>query len=204
MTPGGGAPVVPSAPGFSIAVPGDWIVIDADAAARPGALEQLVDARVGDGELDTAAREEALEVVSRLAAGYGDARLRYAAILVATDDGGPVVASVAVTAAIVGEPAGEPRPGGPEVPEAPANVGELERHRRTVVLPAGPAVRIERLMSYKLTPTLDQEVYAVQYVLPVNETGSTLTLTGLSPAVRRRDDLDRLFREIADTIDLDS
>lgn len=59
------------------------------------------------------------------------------------------------------------------------------------------------MVDYELGPSLGQEVYSVQYVVPVDADGKSIVLPGMSPNVRRKDDLDRMFAEIAETLEID-
>ena len=140
--------------------------------------------------------------------------MRFAAALVTEDAGGPIVASVTASFHVLA-PLDDPDT---EIDEldlterldgdvangsGAGDEGAVETftaQRSRVTLPAGPAVRIERVMQYGGGDSYAQDVYSVQYVLPLDEHGLSLTITGTSPAIRRKDDLDRIFAEIAETM----
>ena len=205
------------APGFSIAVPGDWIVVNLELAADPGLVGGLIDAQIANGALKAESRQEAVRIVTRIIDQAANSGVRFAAALVAEDDEGPLVASVTLSVARLLLPdlaeVGTAdlddlevtlnRPLAVEADDAADTIGVGTATNTQMVLPVAPAVRVERVMSYRLTETLSQDVYSVQYVVPIDEDGLTFTITGVSPAMRRKSDLDRVFAEIADTLRLE-
>jgi hypothetical protein len=205
------------APGFSVAVPGDWIVLDLDAAQdRDGVLKAL-DRRIEQGVLRETSRQEAFELINRVARDAAESRLRFAAVLITEDADGPVVASLTVMSIwlrTAGD-ADEMRPaeeaaGRSREPPADTDGDRFPAATRRdasseeVTLPAGPALRFERTIGHRLSGSLEQEVYSVEYVLPADDRGATLVLSGVSPAVRRKADLDAIFTEIAESIRIEA
>jgi hypothetical protein len=211
-------------PNVSIAVPGNWIALDLEAAEDPRAIEAIVNQRIADGTFAEPARHDVASLLNRLVARMVDDHVLFAAALVDDTPGGTVVASVALTAARVSRPAAGATPAEDQLgvslkrrPSATASadfqlgaedVGvPLTTIKRStsapIDLPAGPAVRIDRVDSYPLSERADQEMVIVQYVIPLDDDGMVLTLTGSSPAVRAKDAVSAMFQEIAETIEID-
>lgn len=201
------------APGFSIAVPGDWIIIDLELAQDPAIIEQLIDSRIEQGVLSSDSRDAASAAIERVAHHAVESGMRFAAVLLADQGGGAFVASVTVASAVfdVPDPSGsmDSPDNAATVPAeqnswfAASETAPRNTHSEDVRLPAGPAARIERIVPYPLAESVTQDVYSVQYVVPVDESGEALVITGTSPAIRRKDVLDRLFREIAETLEIE-
>jgi len=200
------------APGFSIAVPGDWIIVDLEEVRSPDVVEQLINRRIDSDQLAAESREAAIDLITRTAAGAVDSGVQLTAVLVATDAGGTFLASVTASCIEIREP--DPTAGGGsdaeffEQREVDARdvARAVEAHSSSseqVTLPAGPAIRIERLVSLPLGGSLSQDLYSVQYVVPAGGGDIAIVLTGTSTAVRRKADLDRVFGEIAETLAID-
>jgi hypothetical protein len=202
------------APAFSIAVPGDWIIIDIDLAQDVEVVQEIIDRRVLQGVIASESRDAAVALVARVASQAADDGVRFAAVLVVEEPGGPVIASITVTSILVER--GEPDTGdwrgegdqtsaerneGPVQDDGPVELAGSQASQ--VVLPAGPAFRVESVMSYPISNAIDQEVYSVQYVVPVDEDGNVIVIVGMSPAIRRKGDLDAVFAEIAHTLEID-
>lgn len=200
------------APALSIAVPGDWIIVDVDLTQNPALVEEIIDRRVHQEVITRRARDAAVELVTRVARDAAEAGVRFAAVLVTEDGGGTVVASLTVTSIWLDESDAD-ADGSEAVHDTPAAVqrtdgadtGGTARPSRTeeVVLNAGPAVRLERVVALPVSDSLDQQVYSVDYVVPVDQSGATVVVSGTSPAIRRKDDLDAIFAEIANTLDIE-
>lgn len=211
VTPSNGAAHSPAAPAFAIAVPGDWMIIDLELAQREDVIDALIEKRVAEGVLSPESRHAAAAAMARVAHQAVEEEMRFAAVLVTEHGGWPTAASVTVATAFAPPDAEESGETGEATTSAEnrntAWFGRSEASGRgsseQVVLPAGPAVRVERTISVPLTDTFSQDVYSVQYVVPVNEEGSALVITGTSSAIRRKDDLDRIFREIAESLDIE-
>ena len=197
-------------PGFSIGVQGDWVIVDIEQAADEAAVSSLIDDRVAEGVIALESRDAAVEVVTRIAQDAQSGGVLFAAVLVADDELGPIVASVAATVATLPAVAPDEPPPDTLIEERiESRDGDDESvvmRRATnvkVQLPAGPAVRIERAISYDRGESLSQDVYAVQYLVPIDEAGTTITVTGISPSVRRKPELDGVFHEIASSLEID-
>jgi hypothetical protein len=215
MTPG--TSTVSSTPGFNVGVPGDWVIVDFETPDDVDALAGVVDQRVSDGLVPEDARDDVVALVTRIATDAFDSGVRFAAALVTHDGGGLVVASVTVGFHVLSPPEDvDADVDDVELTEpldssvvdrteagSPGAVTESNAARSRVTLPGGPAVRIERVMAYSLGEGHEQDVYSVQYVLPVADGGLSLVLTGTSPAIRRKADLDRVFGEIAETLEIE-
>lgn len=201
-------------PALSIAVPGTWMIVDLERLEDAPTIEALVDERVTDGSIAEESRAEAADIVTRAMVRAHEAGVRFAAVFIADDEHGPVVASVTVTSAWLDVPEladlssdddeqvvlRRHADQAPDTRESP--YGSNVSTSTQVVLPAGPAVRIERIVSRPVTDTVSQEAYAVQYVVPVNHEGLTVTVTGVSPALRLRAELGQAFAEIAETLEI--
>ncbi len=70
-------------------------------------------------------------------------------------------------------------------------------------MPAGPAARVQLTLPVELGGSFSQDIYSVQYILPTDQRGNALLLTGTSTAVRRKEDLNRVFLEIAETLEIE-
>lgn len=208
-------------PAFSIAVPGDWFTLILEDARDAEHVGSMVDGRVEQGDLDDDVREEAIALITRITQRATADGVRFAAALVAADDQGGIVVSTTLSVGRLepeppansndsdvhddlGVTIGSPAPATTATAGAGSSGATLANTVTTqVALPAGPAVRLERVFEYPVDEARSHEVYAVQYVLPVDGDGLAFTLTGVSPAIRRKADLDRVFAEIADTIQIE-
>lgn len=210
-----GEPGQALAPAFSIAVPGDWIIIDLDLAQEVEVVQEIIDRRVLQGVIASESRDAAVALVARVASQAASDGVRFAAVLVVEQPAGPVIASVTVTSILVesgGPGTGDWRGEGEQRNvesdddrvEADGPVRLSGSDTSQVVLPAGPAFRVERVMSYPISDAVEQEVYSVQYVVPADERGNVIVIVGMSPAIRRKADLDALFAEIAHTLEMDT
>lgn len=202
-------------PDITIAVPGDWVIFDVDELAAGTDVAGLIDARIAEDVLRPDARDDAIALVERIGTYAVESGVRFAAALIAEDEAGPIV--LCVTAAMIRLPVPDLAQLDPDRPadEIDVTLGSRE-HRDTderppgatfhdsvttqVVIKAGPAVRLERVASFPLDEGVSQEIYSIQYIIPLDENGLTVTVTGVSPAIRRKSDIDLLLDEIADTV----
>lgn len=198
-------------PGMSIAVPADWIIVDPERATDADAVAEVIDKRIGDGSLTEEFRDSSIELVGRIARQAIEMDVRFTAVLVTADRGGPVVAFVTLGSALF-EMTSDARTNGTtsEADAAPSGEGSQatgSSARAPVVtrlrLPSGPAVRVERSTPFAVGAQYSQDIYSVQYLVPIDEQGTAALITGASPAIRRKDDLDRVFQEIAETLEID-
>lgn len=202
-------------PSFSVAVPGDWIIIDVEGTADVQVITEIIDRRVADGIIDPASRDAAVRLVTRISQSALDSGVRFAAAMVTEDDGGPVVISMAISFATL------PPPGDVSDPDDDIEV-TLRRNlaeqadqgesldtrtlsRDAVVLAGGrQAIRVTRVVGYPITTAMTQELYAIQYVVPLEPEGVALVATATSPAIRRSEDIDELIDAIMQTLDVES
>ena len=206
-------------PQVSIAVPGDWIIFNLQAMQDSETVASLIDERIKDDVLRADSRDEAMAIVSRVGSYATEHDVWFAAAYVAEDEAGPVV--ISLTATVMRLPLPDLQEldakdagtddvdvrlnGQSEASAAPATTAGGEFHNAVttqVVLNAGPAVRVERVASFPTAgdDRMSQEIYTVQYVLPLDEDGLTLTVTAISPSIRRKSQIDLVLDEIADTV----
>ncbi len=203
-SPEGGGPGGAVVPAFSIGVPGDWIILDLELTEDPDLVQEIVDRRVAQGILEEESRDAAVALVTRVAHEATERGVRFAAVLIVQEAAGPTVASFTAMTALLAspKPVGDVAASedGPSLGESEGASSTTTLTEEEVSLPAGQALRIERVVAYPLNDGIDQEVYAVQYVIPVGPDGAAIVLGGVSPAIRRQEDLARLFQEIAETL----
>jgi hypothetical protein len=178
-------------------------------------IDEIIDRRIEQEQLSPESRAAAVAAVTRVMANAVDSGLQFAAVLLVEEATGPIVASVTATSVLISPPESSGSEDAADVSlhretdgaRASADPDDSSGADRTspteVRLPTGPAVRIERVVPYAVTESIAQQVYSVQYVVPVDEHGAGIVITGTSPAIRRKDDLDRVFQEIAETLQVD-
>ncbi len=211
-------------PAFSIAVPGDWIILDPALVQDASLIEEIIDRRVDEQVITRRSRDAAVALVSRVAVDIEEAGVRFGAVLLTENTGGPIVATLVVASILLTRAEtsrGEQETGpvnrgedgsitdhqdgwaeGDVTDESPGETHALEVKTDEVVITSGPALRIERMLGRAVGGSLEQEVYSVEYVVPVDANGATIVITGTSTAIRRKPALDAVFAEIANSLRL--
>lgn len=181
---------------LGLSTPGDWITVDpGELAGRdllPG-IEEL-------GEL----RDQVEDALSRSAEDARRAGVVLSAVVVHLDREAPLLANLVVS--VRAAPEADGGDATEEPGSAPAAMGgraDASRREEPVQLPAGPAVRVARLVDLPLGGTDASMTWlSVQYALLVVELGQVVILHFASPSVAAHEELLPLFHEIAETLEL--
>lgn len=193
---------------FSIATPADWIVVDVEALGDRAVIAGLVDQRVAEEPALDRYRDELAELVERSARLADQAGVLFCATLATTrGDDAPILATVTVAA---GErPSTDvAAPSQDETDRAPGvlvnQIDEPDGSTRFapagVELPAGPAMRIQRVEDVPLFSDTSLVCLSVQYVLGVPYAPDQfIALTFTTPSLAYRARLSNLFGDIAAT-----
>lgn len=195
---------------FSIATPGDWMVVDFDVLGDQAVIGGLVDQRVEEEPALEPHRDELAELVLRSARIAEAAGVMFCATLATTrDDGAPILATLSVAAGEKDtsiDPNADAMPASAdESPEIVVNrIEESDGSTRyapvAIELPSGVAARMEHLGDVPLFGSASLVCLTVQYVLEVpHAVDQFLALTFTTPSLAYRARLTDLFDDIART-----
>lgn len=169
-----------------VSTPGNWVALDLDQLGDETLVARLVDDGLAEMPALATHRDELIGLLVRSTDAARQAGVAFAAVMIDTSGSAtPVVASL--TVAIIDWSGESPAP---------------EDDQETVTLPAGEALRCERVQPTAITADgTEVMVLTTQYVLPMAGRQRLALMTFTSPNVPERDDLSVLFRRIAETLE---
>jgi hypothetical protein len=205
---------------LSIQTPGDWIVLDADALGDSDRVDALVGDRLDAVPELADRRDDLVATVARTLKRARQDGVVFTAILGDVGaDGQVLMANLAVGTsaappvdedAVVHEAEGSDATDGARATRPPdldallaADEPEVDRRAvDSILMPAGPAIRVARLFDVPLTddgPMLS--VLSVQYFFSIPDADQMVVLSFSTPSVGAAEHLQRIFHGIAETVD---
>jgi hypothetical protein len=203
---------------LNIRTPGNWIVVDADALGEAGAVDELVGDRLEAVPELAPRRDELVATVARtLKRARHDGILFTALLADVTDERQVIMANLAVGTSVappVDDAAASRAATRASADSASAQDADVEalleeqepgvarREVDSVLMPAGPAIRVARLFDVPLTdegPVLT--VLGVQYFFAVPDADQMIVLSFTTPSVGAAEKLQQVFHSIAETVD---